>query len=150
MSIRKRKLHSELPGFDETDTSIHVKRRRQRPIETGFASLSLDPRLVSPVTPISPVVPLTSGGHHDLQRYEPVAVADIPPVPHALSSNGFQGNPMDATLPIRPFVPTQMISPDFNDAGNGQSSQSEVVPEVSMKSSSWYEPEPDSECQHYP
>lgn len=115
-SRKRRHPESESPD-DVVDVDHSMKRRRQQPIESGFAALSL-----SPFVPKPPFLQTEHGPLLGVGRSHPAneghITTSLPSVPSAI-------------LPLISTQPTIVAERELSS------------PEVRMASSSWYEPEKD-------
>ena len=125
--VRKRKLNEDKSAPDEidaSDASVHAKRRRQRAtIETGFAALSLNRS--SPISPNGNPLLSPPGTEYAPQNLNTASTSTS----YASNVTQARSQPVGSAPP----PPSEEINVDNSS-----------VPDTPMKSSSWYEPEPDS------
>ncbi|TFK44610.1 hypothetical protein BDQ12DRAFT_673271 [Crucibulum laeve] len=130
-SSRSSSTHASSPGA-ESDTSDDsrraVKRRRCTVLEHGFAHLTLE-------TPFSTNYSGSSTGE------SPSHLLYVHELPASQTFAGEASCSMDADGPFPPR--STMGTPPIFDVWLPSSVEEPSIPEVKMKSSSWYEPEPD-------
>lgn len=126
-NLKRKRLNvddADPPGEDDEEEikANYIKRRRRRPIESGFAALTLSPPSMAELVPPDHAPDASLIQAHTQAQIFPSQLTASAPV--SLSNHALQEEPA-ASL----------------HQSSGTTSQ-----EVQMKTSSWYEPEKDRKC----